>query len=151
MILGLHHAAIAVPDMQRALDFYVDVVGFDVVEEHTLPPGIPPLAQAFGIEDAGCTVRMIAKGNSYLELFEFGEALPAEDGRPVNRIGITHIALASDDVESDFARLEAAGVAFNAALFGAAPTRFAYGRDPFGNVIELLEHDAEGKAGRRFD
>jgi len=63
-----------------------------------LPPGIPPLAQAFGIEDAGCAVRMIAKGNSYLELFEFGEALPAEIARPVNRIGITHIALASDDV-----------------------------------------------------
>ena len=36
MILGLHHAAIAVTNMQRALDFYVDVVGFDVVEEHTL-------------------------------------------------------------------------------------------------------------------
>ena len=26
MILGLHHAAIAVPDMQSALDFYVDVL-----------------------------------------------------------------------------------------------------------------------------
>ena len=94
---------------------------------------------------------MLRKGNSFIELFQFVDALPAESERPVNRIGITHIALASDDAEADYARLKEAGVVFNAELFGRAPTRFAYGRDPFGNVIELLEHDAEGNAGRKFD
>jgi hypothetical protein len=47
--------------------------------------------------------------------------------------------------------LEEAGVVFNAPLFGASPSRFAYGRDPFGNVIELLEHNPNGPAGRRFE
>jgi glyoxylase I family protein len=151
MILGLHHAAIAVPDIEAALRFYGDVVGFEVVNEVTLPGGIASLARAFGLENAGCKVRMLRKGNSFIELFEFDETLQTESDRPVNRIGITHIALASDDAEADYARLEAAGVVFNAALFGAAPSRFAYGRDPFGNVIELLEHDPEGDSGRRFD
>lgn len=151
MILGLHHAAIAVPTLEAGLDFYVGVLGFEVCSEAELPSGFAPLARSFGLEDAACRVRMIQKGNSFLELFEFSTALAGETDRPVNRIGITHIALASDDAESDFARLEAAGVEFNAPLFGAAPTRFAYGRDPFGNVIELLEHDPEGEAGRRFD
>ena len=150
MILGLHHAAIAVPDLEAALLFYGDVLGFEVVEAVKLPPGIPPLARAFGLENAGCQVRMLRKGNSFLELFEFDEAFEAEADRPVNRVGITHIALASDDADSDFARLEEAGVAFNAPLFGGAPNRFAYGRDPFGNVIELLEHDPAGDAGRIF-
>ena len=151
MILGLHHAAIAVPDMQSALDFYVDVLGFEVVDEVSLPSGIAPLARAFDLADSGCVVRMIAKGNSFLELFEYADSLAGESDRPVNRIGLTHIALATDDPEADYARLEAAGVAFNAPLFGAAPTRFAYGRDPFGNVIELLEHDPQGAAARRFE
>lgn len=151
MILGIHHAAMAVPDIEAALAFYRDLLGFEVVDEVALPPGIAPLAQAFGLPDAGCRVRMLRKGNSFIELFEFDEALPAEPERPVNRAGITHIALASDDIEVDHARLEEAGVVFNAPLFGAAPSRFAYGRDPFGNVIEVLEHDAAGPAGRRFD
>lgn len=151
MILGMHHAAIAVPDMEAGLGFYRDVLGFEVVDEANLPPGIEVLASAFGLDDAGCQVRMLAKGNSFIELFEFADALDGEAARPVNRLGITHLALASDDAEADYARLEAAGVVFNAPLFGASPTRFAYGRDPFGNVIELLEHDAGGAAGRRFD
>ncbi len=150
MILGLHHAAIAVPDLTTALSFYCDVLGFEVCSEATLPPGIAVLAEAFGIDDAGCEVRMIRKGNSFLELFEFDQALEAEANRPVNRIGLTHIAVASDDAEGDFAMLEKAGVVFNAPLFGAAPSRFAYGRDPFGNVIELLEHNPDGDSARSF-
>lgn len=39
------------------------------------------------------------------------------------------------------------GVCFNSELVGGSPSRFAYGRDPFGKVIELLEHDPEGAAG----
>lgn len=151
MILGLHHAAIAVPDINEGLAFYGDVIGFEIVDNVTLPGGIAPLSRAFGLEDAGCEVRMLRKGNSFIELFEFNQALAGSPDRPVNQTGITHIALASDDAPGDYARLEEAGVVFNAPLFGGAPTRFAYGRDPFGNVIELLEHDAEGNAGRNFD
>ena len=150
MILGLHHAAIAVPDIEAGLRFYGEVLGFEVVNAVTLPGGIPPLSAAFGLENAGCQVRMLRKGNSFIELFEFEESLPAESGRPVNRIGITHIALATDAPDADYEKLEAAGVEFNAPLFGAAPSRFAYGRDPFGNVIELLEHDPAGDSGRSF-
>jgi len=151
MILGVHHAAIAVRDLEAGLQFYGGVLGFEVCSEAKLPPGFAPLAKALGLEDAACTVRMLRKGNSFLELFEFDASLPAETDRPVNRIGITHIALSSDDADVDYARLEEAGVVFNAPLFGAAPSRFAYGRDPFGNVIELLEHDPDGDSGRRFD
>ncbi len=151
MILGLHHAAIAVPDIDAGVRFYGDVLGFEAVDEVALPGGIAPLAEAFGIEDSACQVRMLRRGNSFIELFEYATSHGGEADRPVNRIGITHIALASDDAEADYARLEGEGVVFNAPLFGAAPTRFAYGRDPFGNVIELLEH-AEGAAtARRFD
>ncbi len=137
MILGVHHPALAVPDLERALEFFCGVLGFAVVMEADLPPGL--METPFAIERAGCKVRMLAKGGSQLELFEFEAPLPADPERPVNRIGITHYAVASDDPPADYQKLADAGVRFNTALQGEAPRRWCYGRDPFGNVIEILE------------
>ena len=150
MILGVHHAALAVPDMAAALAFYCDLLGFEVVMEAEVPSGIDVMVEAMGIEDSGFMVRMIRKGNSCIELFEFKVPEAGDPQRPPNRTGITHIALASDSIEEDYERLCAAGVNFNAAPFGAAPSRFAYGRDPFGNVIELLEHNPEAADGLNY-
>lgn len=143
MILGVHHAALAVPDMQAALAFYCDLLGFEVVMEAQVPSGVDVMRAALGVEDSGFRVRMLKKGNSCLELFEFDASQQGETDRPPNRIGITHIALASNEIAHDYERLAANGVNFNAPLLGATPGRFAYGRDPFGNVIELLEHNPD--------
>jgi catechol 2,3-dioxygenase-like lactoylglutathione lyase family enzyme len=140
MILGVHHPALAVPDLRRALDFYCGVLGFREVMGAELPSGIEPLNQALGLADAGCQVRMIRKGNSCIELFEFKRTEPGTPQRPVNRQGITHFALATDDFQRDYDELVRRGVFFHSPPFGAAPARFAYARDPFGNVFELLEH-----------
>lgn len=144
MILGVHHPALAVPDMDKALDFYCNKLGFEQTMSADIPSGIAPMNDAFGIGDAGCKVRMVKKGNSFLELFEFNSQEDGDNDRPVNKTGITHFALITDDPDGDYAMLKDAGVEFNTPLFGAAPSRFAYGRDPFGNVIELLEHEPGG-------
>jgi catechol 2,3-dioxygenase-like lactoylglutathione lyase family enzyme len=144
MILGVHHPALAVPDMDKALEFYCAKLGFEQTMSADIPSGIAPMNDAFGIGDAGCKVRMLKKGNSFLELFEFNSQEDGDSDRPVNKTGITHFAMISDDPEGDYAMLKDAGVEFNTPLFGGAPSRFAYGRDPFGNVIELLEHEPDG-------
>ena len=141
MILGLHHAALAVPNLEEALAFYCDLIGFEVVMEAEVPSGIGAMSAALGTKDSGFKVRIIKKGNSCLELFEFDVAEAGYSKRPVNRNGLTHIALASNAIEQDHQNLSENGVKFNAPLMGQAPSRFAYGRDPFGNVIELLEHN----------
>ncbi len=151
MILGVHHAAIAVQDIDSALAFYCDVLGFAVAMEAEIPSEIDVMSEALGIEDSGFKVRMIKKGNSCLELFEFSTAHDGEAQRPVNKLGITHIALASDDIEQDYSVLQQNGVVFNAALLGGPPSRFAYGRDPFGNVIELLEQNPEAAEALSFE
>jgi catechol 2,3-dioxygenase-like lactoylglutathione lyase family enzyme len=112
MILGVHHPALAVPDLQQVLGFYCGVLGFRVVMEAEIPSGVEPLDRAMGVADAGCRVRMIRKGNSCIELFQFASGETGE---------------------------------------GEAPVRWAYGRDPFGNVIELLEHAPSGPMALRFD
>jgi catechol 2,3-dioxygenase-like lactoylglutathione lyase family enzyme len=151
MILGVHHPALAVPDMQKAIDFYCGVMGFEVVMEADLPSGFEPMSNAFGVADAGCAVRMVRKGNSCLELFEFNQSQAGDPARPVNLEGITHFAVCSNDFQTDYDHLKANGVKWNADPFGEAPSRFAYGRDPFGNVFELLEHAEAGPTSLRFD
>lgn len=151
MILGVHHVAIAVADLQSALDFYGGVLGFRVVMEAELPSGFEPMNRALGLDNAACKVRMLRKGNSCIELFEFVEGEAGDAARPVNRQGITHLALSTDDYQADYDRLAAHGVVFNAPPFGTSAQRFAYGRDPFGNVIELLEHAPGDAAALRYD
>ena len=68
MILGVHHPALSVPDMDKALAFYCGVLGFEEVMQAEIPSGIDPMNTAFGVSDAGCQVRMIKKGNSIIEL-----------------------------------------------------------------------------------
>lgn len=143
MILGVHHPALAVPDMDKALDFYCGVLGFDRVMEADVPAGIAPLNDAMGVPDGGYKMRMVRKGNSCIELFEFATQEDGTDNRPVHRTGITHFAVATDDFQKDYDHLVEHGVEFMAPPFGGSPMRFAYARDPFGNVFELLEH-AEG-------
>lgn len=150
MILGVHHTAIAVPNIEQALAFYCETIGFEVVMEAELPTGIEVMCEALGIPDSAFKVRMLKKGNSILELFEFDESEAGDESRPPNRIGITHYALCTDAPEEDYAMLKDAGVVFNAELMGGSPDRFAYGRDPFGNVVELLEHKPGAIDGRDF-
>lgn len=150
MILGVHHPGIVVPDMELALAFYCGVLGFEVALEAEVPSGVEPLAEAMGLSDSGFKVRKIVKGNSCIELFEFKVVERGDVIRPANQIGIAHIALASDDIEVDFARLTDAGVKFNCDLTGDIRDRFAYGRDPFGNILELIEHDPSAPEALKF-
>ncbi len=150
MILGVHHAAFVVPDIDAAVDFYCGKLGFEIVMQAELPSGIDVMCEALGIPDSEFKVRMIKKGNSILEMFEYAQAQAGDPQQPPNRMGYTHIALCTDDPEADYGMLQDAGVTFNAALLGGSPDRFAYGRDPFGNVIELLEHKPGAPDGRDF-
>lgn len=137
MIQGVHHPALSVPDMEKALEFYCGILGFEIVMNVDLPAGV--MEVPFGIDEAECKVRMISKGTSCIELFEFKNAPAGDPKRPVNQHGIAHIALASDDVPGDYESLKAAGVQFNTPPQGESPQQWCYGRDPFGNAIELLE------------
>lgn len=153
MILGVHHPAISVPDIDEALAFYRDKLGFEPVMQIELPPGIEMMNRAMDLEQAGYKVAMLRKGNSCIEVFEFtGEGVPrADEKRPVNKHGITHICLAANEYEKDYAHLKESGVEFNTEPNGESPNRWAYGRDPFGNVIELLEHNPESPSALAFE
>jgi glyoxylase I family protein len=141
-IKGIHHVAISVPDIKAAKDFYCGVLGFELAEEFSFTPS--ELGDEItGVKDAAADVLMLRAGNMHIEIFEYknpGVAAQAMD-RPVCDHGYTHFALEVDgDIQEVYETLEKAGVRWHAPVLddldgeGFAVT---YGRDPFGNVIEI--------------
>ena len=141
MIHGIHHPAISTKDMARLLDFYCRVLGFEEVKRFGWSKGFADADELTGLKDSAATCAMLKKGGSFLEIFEFTSPAPAAapDVRPVCDHGITHICFYVTDMDHECERLTAAGMAFHSEPKSDGNTRMVYGRDPDGNVIELLE------------
>ena len=142
MINGLHHTAIATHDIDRLVAFYRDVIGFTPVTTGGWQPGVAQIDAMVGLKGSSAKTAMLQAGNSFLEFFEYQtpRGAPADADRPVNDCGFTHIGLNVTDIEAEYARLTELGMRFHHSPidFGAG-LRAAYGRDPDGNVVELVE------------
>jgi catechol 2,3-dioxygenase-like lactoylglutathione lyase family enzyme len=141
MIRGIHHTAISTGDLERALGFYRDLLGFEVVFEVAWPKGTEPADQITALRGSAARIAMLRAGNTYLELFEYESPPPAtgDPERPVCDHGITHIALDVRDIDAEYERLSAAGMHFHCPPLDLGLAKATYGRDPDGNVIELQE------------
>ena len=142
MIKGFHHAAISTPDLERCIDFYQNVIGAEVAWDFGWPKGTAEADEVVGLKDSQAKAAMLKLGNSFLEVFEFTSPEPAvqANNRPVSDHGITHIAIEVSDIHAEYQRMKAAGMAFNCEPKAQESGFMVYGRDPDGNVIELIEY-----------
>jgi len=141
MLKGFHHAAISTPDLDRAVCFYRELFGCTVVREFGWPAGIPEADALTGLRHSAARAVMLKLGDSYLEIFEFSSPTPkpGDPDRPACDHGITHICLEVRDSQAEYARLKAAGMRFHAPPQAQEGGFVTYGRDPDGNIVELLE------------
>mgnify|MGYP001818518068 FL=1 len=122
-IRRLNHAVLFVSQLERALDFYVDVLGFSVMSRE------PRMNAAF-LRTAGST------NHHDLGLFGLG------DGAPPRRrpgLGLYHLAWQVDTVDDLAAlreTLSAGGALTGESSHGA--TLSLYGADPDGNEFEVM-------------
>src|SRR5947209_20269501 len=112
---GLHHVAINVHELQPALDFYVDQLGFTVVESRP---------------DFGFPGAWLQAGEHQIHLMETPSAT-------IDRA--QHLALRVQDLDGAVAELEAAGVSVRRSTYVPGAGRQAFFRDPSGNRLELNE------------
>jgi len=145
MIKGFHHAAISTPDLQRCIRFYTETIGGEVAWEFGWDRGTPEADAVTGLTDSATRAAMLKIGNSFLEVFEYSSPAPTarETLRPVNEHGITHICLEVTDISAEYERLKSCGVPFNTEPMAQEGSSMVYGRDPDGNVIELIEFTAQ--------
>jgi len=141
MIVGFHHAAISTPDFDRCVGFYKDVIGCEEAWSFEWPTGTPEADEMTGLTDSAARAVMLKLGDTFLEVFAFSSPAPKtrDAVRPVCDHGITHVCLLVTDLHGEYERLKSAGMRFHSAPLTQDTGYVVYGRDPDGNVVELIE------------
>lgn len=141
MITAIRHTGLVVTDLERALGFWCDVLGFKVSKQsEESGPHIDAMMGLSGVRVT--TVKLAAPDNNLIELLRFHSHpdRPNWTGQPFST-GLTHIALTVKNLDEAHSRLSAAGVVF------LAPPQYSpdgyvkvtYARGPEGVLLELVE------------
>ena len=138
MIHGIHHIAIGVPDFDRGLAFYRDLLGFEVVQEMQLE-NFEAGDRAVGLKGIKARMAMLRTSNTHIELWQYAHPQPRDTSALPSDYGYVHFALQVSDIRAEYDRLSAAGMAFVGEPVDFGRSSAIYGKDPFGNVIELYE------------
>ena len=127
---SFHHGGVSVPDLDAAIAWYGDVLGF-------------ALEKRFYIEAARSHTAIVRKGSLRFELFEVEGAapLPTERRTPPGDLkthGNKHVAFRVDDLEGFLVEMaeKGADVAF---VVREAFGKGCFIRDCAGNLIEFVE------------
>ena len=141
MITEIRHTGLVVFDLDRALLFWRDLLGFRV--ERIMDEAGPHIDLMMGLKDVKVTtVKMTAPEGGMIELLHFKSHpdKPNWLGTPFST-GFTHIAMTVSDMESLHKDLVKAGVIF------AGPPQYSpdgavkmiYCRGPEGVLLELVQ------------
>lgn len=120
MILGLEHAAIASPDPQKLAQWYVEHLGFLINYS------------------SGRTVFVKAPNGSMIEI------ITAEGARAPQTMkdpGLRHLAIAVDDFDEAYRRLQAKGVRFLGEPATTKGNRVVFFTDLDGNFLHLIQRE----------
>jgi catechol 2,3-dioxygenase-like lactoylglutathione lyase family enzyme len=146
-----HHAGLVVPDLEKASKFYQTLLGVTEVnrfqwgqnsqnpQEGQVSPEV--VASVINLEDSAAKAVMLSGENYNIELFEY--SAPAQRGdsaadRPCDP-GIAHIAFEFEDIHKACEALKKAGGTLHGDPVMLGDTLVIYGRDPFGNIVELMQ------------
>jgi catechol 2,3-dioxygenase-like lactoylglutathione lyase family enzyme len=139
MIVGVHHVAISVPDLERGLAFYRDQLGFEVVQRSEFDGTFEGASRAIGLANVNANMAMLKAPNCFVELWEYHHPVPQDrTARPCD-YGYPHMALQVHGIAEECQRLKDGGMTFVGELVDFGTASAIYGQDPFGNVIELYE------------
>jgi catechol 2,3-dioxygenase-like lactoylglutathione lyase family enzyme len=144
MIKGMNHVGLSVSNLDRAFEFYRDLLGMEIASQGRFGGEWhdEKYDGVLGLKGAAGRAATLRLGDMGIELFEFEHPRPnpVDPNRPVCDHGITHFCLQVTDIYGEYARLKSAGVVFHCPPQDFGKGIATYGRDPDGNVFELLEN-----------
>ncbi|MCK4325784.1 VOC family protein [bacterium] len=140
MIKNIRHTGIVVKDLEASLHFYRDLLGFRVTKQMEESGSyINNILALRGVKVT--TVKMELPDDQMIELLQYHSHPRERKPREICDIGIEHIGFTVDDLDSEYDRLTAEGVLFNAppqlSPDGYAKVTFCIA--PEGTFVELVE------------
>lgn len=141
MITDIRHTGLVVADLERALHFWCNVLGFKVVKQ--IDETGPHIDAMMGMRDVRVTTaKLAAPDGNLIELLRFHSHpdLARWEGTPCST-GFTHIALTVDDLDQLVSKLAQEGVSFPAPpqLSPDGYAKVIYAQGPEGVLLELVE------------
>ncbi len=139
-VARLHHPGIVVPDLERAIEFYCAVLGYELFGQSSFSAEDAQFNQIVGLEGAAARFCMLRGANTYIEIFEYEDSTPKTSEMSVAcEEGIRHLAFVVDDVHALVELCERNGGArINDPVSVPGGATAAYCRDPFGNLLEFV-------------
>jgi len=140
-MLNIRHTGIVVSDVEKSIDFYTNLLGFEIKKD--MMESGDYIDNFSALKDARVrTVKMTLENQDMVELLWY-ESHPEKPDmeRPITRIGCSHIAMTVENLDDTYERLVSAGVEFNSPP-QLSPDGFAkvtFCKDPDGSLIELVE------------
>lgn len=126
--MKMYIKSIAVEDQSRALQFYTEKMGFTL--KHDIPLGAHRWLTVVSPEEPD-GVELGLEPNAHPASKTYQSALK-QDGIPVTAFRV-------DNMESEIARLKAAGVTFTQEAMNVGTATIAVLDDTCGNLIQLIE------------
>jgi len=141
-IQRIAHVGICVSDLERSRRFYRDALGFEEVAR--LETSSAPTRQLLQVPDADVRGAFFERDGLRIELLYYVRpgATAGERPRPMNRLGLTHLAIRVDALDATLAALRRAGATPLEDTLIDIPefqARAAIVLDPDGTRLELIE------------
>ncbi len=137
----LTHIGICVGDLDRALRFYRDCLGF--TEEHRLEIAGPPVDTLLRLRDAHLRAVYLTRDGVRIELLHFATPpAPPRRERTMNELGLTHLSFRVQELDTVLDGLRAAGervLEDTVIRFPEFESAAAFVADPDGQLIELVQ------------
>lgn len=137
----LHHVAMTVPDLDLAAAFYRDALGLDEVRRKSWSEDAR-MDAILGVPGSAGRVMFLSDGVMGFEFFEFSAPEGRSEASPASatQLGWMHVCLRVDDIAAVCDKLREKGMSFwTEPSLGPTGNIAVYGRDPFGNLIELTQ------------
>ncbi|MDP6632210.1 MAG: VOC family protein [Dehalococcoidales bacterium] len=125
MFKRVEHVEIVSSDMKRTLNFYTEILGFDVQTRRTI--NAPPTEE----------IAFIELGGTLVEVFAIKE--PATVSNETWQVGCRRIALEVDDMDAAIAYLTDKGVQPSMATVNTETSAMSEIKDPDGIPIQLIQ------------
>ncbi len=123
---GIHHVAIICSDYERSKKFYVEVLGFSVIQE------------TFRANRNSYKLDLRVGDGNQIELFSFPN--PPERVSSPEACGLRHMAFEVDDIEQTVLDLKSQGVEVeNIRIDEITANKFTFFKDPDSLPLEIYE------------
>lgn len=156
-VVGIDHVGINVPNLDQAIAFFHDVLGFEPVTRLGPFPLNADWKRQYHLHDGADQVTLVmlrAGDGANIELFGYTPASGSTEQPWRDDIGATHIALYTNDIDASRTWLEAKGIHFlTGTNSGGGDTdgeRWVYFETPWGASIELNSYP-NGKGYEKHD